>query len=281
MRAGFKHAHFKQFKIIVQMESVFWVVSKIAWALIAPETFLLILMILSAGLLWTRYDKQGRILISSTVLIIAMVSVLPFSYWILRPLEDRFTVPEKLPDRVDGVIVLAGAEDISVTAARDQPSFHGGGERLTTFVWLADVYPDAVLLFVGGAGSLTDQKNKPSTVASKVFSQIGLDPKRVRYESDSKNTSENALKSYELIKPTPDKRWILVTSAFHMPRSVGLFRKVGWNVIPYPVDFNTTKSYGLNFDLRQIGKFSQGIREWVGLFAYWATGQISELFPHP
>ena len=263
------------------MESVFWVVSKIAWALIAPETLLLFLMILSVALLWTRYNKQGRILISSTVLIIAMVSVLPFSYWILRPLEDRFAVPEKLPDRVDGVIVLAGAEDISVTAARGQPSFHGGGERLTTFVWLAHVYPDAVLLFAGGSGSLTDQENKPSTVASKVFSQIGLDPKRVRYESDSKNTSENALKSYELIKPTPDKRWILVTSAFHMPRSVGLFRKVGWNVIPYPVDFNTTKRIRLKFDLREIGRFSQGIREWLGLIAYRSMGRTSTLFPGP
>jgi len=104
------------------MESVFWIVSKIAWALIAPETLLLFLMILSAVLLWTRYNKQGRILISSTVLIVAMVSILPFSYWILGPLEDRFPVPKKLPDRVDGIIVLAGAEDISVTAARDQPS---------------------------------------------------------------------------------------------------------------------------------------------------------------
>ena len=267
--------------MMVQMESVFWIVSKIAWALIAPETLLLFLMILSAGLLWTRYNKQGRILISSTVLIIAMVSVLPFSYWILRPLEDRFAVPEKLPDRVDGVIVLAGAEDISVTAARGQPSFHGGGERLTTFVWLAHVYPDAVLLFAGGSGSLTNQENKPSIVARKIFSQIGLEPKRVRYESDSKNTFENALKSYELIKPTPDQRWILITSAFHMPRSVGLFRKVGWNVIPYPVDFNTTKRIRLKFDLREIGRFSQGIREWLGLIVYRAIGETSTFFPSP
>ena len=116
------------------MESVFWVVSKITWTLIAPESFLLFLMILSAGLLWTRYNKQGRILISSTVLIIAMVSVLPFSYWVLRPLEDRFTIPEKLPDRIDGIIVLAGVEDLAVTAARGQPSLHDGAERLTTFV---------------------------------------------------------------------------------------------------------------------------------------------------
>jgi len=263
------------------MENIFWIVSKITWAILAPETLLLFFLILSASFLWTRYYKQGRVLISSTVIIITMVSVLPFSYWVLRPLEDLFIIPDKLPDRVDGVIVLAGAEDISITVARGQPSFHGGGERLTTFVWLARVYPDAVLLYTGGSGTLTNQDKKPSIVARKFFKQLGLNPARVRFESDSKNTLENALKSYELIKPTPGQKWILVTSAYHMPRSIGIFRKVGWNVIPYPVDFNTTKNFRINFDLREIGRFSQGIREWVGLLVYWATDLTSELLPHP
>ena len=267
--------------MIIEIESVFWVISKIVWALIAPEALLLFLLILGVGLLWTRYNKQGRVLISSTVLIITLVSVLPFSSWILRPLEDRFPIPKELPDRVDGVIVLAGSENIAVTAARGQPSLHEGGERLTTFVWLAHVYPDAILLFSGGSGFLTEQKHRPADTARKIFNQIGLDPERVRFESDSKNTAENALKSYELIQPSSDQHWILVTSAFHMPRSVGLFRKVGWNVIPYPVDFRTTKSFSLKFDFREIGRFSQGIREWLGLMVYRATGATWVLFPGP
>jgi len=263
------------------IESVFWVMSKIVWALIAPETLLLFLLILSAGLLWTRYDKRGRVLISSTVCIITLVSILPISSWILRPLEDRFPIPKELPDRVDGIIVLAGAENISVTAARGQPSLHEGGERLTTFVWLAHVYPNATLLFSGGSGSLTEQKYKPADTARKIFNQIGLDSERVQFELDSKNTAENALKSYELIQPSHDQYWILVTSAFHMPRSVGLFRKTGWNVIPYPVDFQTNKSSSLKIDLREIGRFSQGIREWLGLIAYRSMGRTSTLFPGP
>ena len=267
--------------MIIEMESIFWVISKIAWALIAPETLLLFLLILSAGLLWTRYNKQGRVLISSTVFIIILVSVLPFSSWILRPLEDRFPIPKELPNRVDGIIVLAGAENISVTAARGQPSFHDGAERLTTFVWLAHVYPDAVLLFSGGSGSLTDQKHKSADTARKIFYQVGLNPDRVQFESDSKNTSESALESYKLIKPSPDQHWILVTSAFHMPRSVGLFRKAGWDIIPYPVDFQTTKHFSLKFDFREIGRLSLGIREWLGLFVYRAIGSTSTLLPSP
>ena len=261
------------------MDNIFWIISKIIWGLVAPETSLLILLICGTGLLWTRRNKSGRWIITGTIAVIVMISIFPLSTWILRPLENRFPIPSELPEQIDGIIVLAGAENILVTAARGQPSFHSGGERLTTFVWLAHLYPDAILLFTGGSGSLINQKNKSATTARKVFDQIGLDSERVLFESDSKNTAENASKSYELIKPNSDQHWILVTSAFHMPRSVGLFRKVGWSVIPYPVDFKTTRSHNLNFDLREIGRFSQGVREWLGIMVYWAFGKMSDLFP--
>jgi uncharacterized SAM-binding protein YcdF (DUF218 family) len=263
------------------MDSIFWIISKVSWALIAPETSLLFFLILSSCLLWTRYNSQGRALISFTVLFITMVSIFPFSSWVLRPLEERFPIPKQLPVKVDGIIVLAGAENISVTAARGQPSIYDGGERLTSFVWLANIYPDAALVYSGGSGALAQQKHKPADTARKMFDQIGLNPERVRFESDSKNTAENALKSYDLIQPRPGQHWILVTSAFHMPRSVGLFRKAGWSVIPYPVDFYTTKSFNLTFDLREIGKFSIGMREWLGLIVYRVTGATLALFPSP
>ena len=157
----------------------------------------------------------------------------------------------------------------------------GSAERLISFVWLAHIYPDAVLLFSGGSGSLTDQKHRPADTARKIFDQSGLDPERIRFELNSKNTAENALKSYELIQPSPDQHWVLVTSAYHMPRSVGLFRKAGWNVIPYPVDFQTTKSFSLKFDLREIGRLSQGIREWLGLIVYRVIGDTLTFFPGP
>jgi len=263
------------------MDNTFWVLSKVIWGIVAPETSLLILLIFGTVLLWTRRNKAGGVIITSSVVIIAMISIFPFSAWIFHPLENRFPIPFKLPEKVDGIIVLAGAENISVTAARGQPSLHGGGERLTTFVWLARLYPNAILLFSGGSGSLMDQKQKSDDTARKLFDQLGLEAERVQYESGSKNTAESASKSYQLVQPKPGQNWILVTSAFHMPRSVGLFRKVGWQVIPYPVDFNTTNSSSMNFDLMEVGRFSQGLREWVGLAAYRITGQMTELFPEP
>ena len=263
------------------MDNTFWVISKVVWGIVAPETSLLILLIFGTVLLWTRLNKSGGVIITTAVFIIAMVSIFPFSTWIFHPLENRFPIPSKLPEEVDGIIVLAGAENISVTAARGQPSLHGGGERLTTFVWLARLYPNAILLFSGGSGSLIDQKYKSDDTARKLFDQLGLEVARVQYESGSKNTAESASKSYQLVQPKPYQNWILVTSAFHMPRSVGLFRNAGWQVIPYPVDFNTTNSSSMNFDLREIGRFSQGVREWVGLVVYRIKGQMAEIFPKP
>ena len=263
------------------MDNIFWVISKVIWGIVAPETSLLILLILGTVLMWTRRNKAASLILTSSVVVIAMVSIFPFSTWILHPLENRFPIPSKLPEEVDGIIVLAGAENIYVTAARGQPALHGGGERLTTFVWLARLYPNAILLFSGGSGSLIDQKQKSDDTARKLFHQIGLKAERVQYESDSKNTAESALKSYQLVQPNPGQNWILVTSAFHMPRSVGLFRKVGWQIIPYPVDFNTTNSSSMSFNLMEIGRLSQGLREWVGLVAYRIKGQIAELFPGP
>ena len=263
------------------MDNTFWVISKIVWGIVAPETSLLILLIFGTVLLWIRLNKSGGVIITTAVFIIAMISIFPFSTWIFHPLENRFPVPSKLPEKVDGIVVLAGAENISVTAARGQPSLHGGGERLTTFVWLARLYPNAILLFSGGSGSLIDQKYKSDDTARKLFHQLGLEVERVQYESGSKNTAESASKSYQLVQPKPYQNWILVTSAFHMPRSVGLFRNAGWQVIPYPVDFNTTNSSSMNFDLREIGRFSQGVREWVGLVVYRIKGQMAEIFPKP
>ncbi len=256
------------------MDNIFWIVSKVFWGLVAPETLLLFLLILGVGLLWIRNNKGGRFIITATVVAISMISILPFSTWVLRPLEDSFSMPQKLPNQVDGIIVLAGTENISVTTARGQPSIHGGGERLIAFIRLANIFPDAILLFVGGSGSLIDQKHKSGDTARKVFDQIGLDLERVQFESESKNTAENASKAYELIQPDAGENWILITSAFHMLRSVGTFRKVGWSVTPYPVDFHTTKRSKLSFDLTEIGRFSRGIREWIGILAYRATGRM-------
>jgi len=107
---------------------------------------------------------------------------------------------------------------------------------------------------------------------------------RVLFEDRARNTYENALYSKRLASPAPGERWLLVTSAAHMPRSVGVFRQVGWPVVPYPVDYETEGEFRIlirpDAALRW-NEFDRAVKEWVGLLAYWLSGRSSAPFPAP
>jgi len=115
---------------------------------------------------------------------------------------------------------------------------------------------------------------------------MGMDTGRVIFERESRNTFENVADSKALVHPAPGETWILVTSAFHMPRSVGLFRAQGWPVIPDPVDYKTgTGQYeagGFSIDLTgHLDLLSQAIKEWIGLLANRIMGHSETFFPGP
>lgn len=252
--------------------------------MLAPEKVVLILLFLGTVLLWTRKNALGRWLISVAALILMVGTLLPMSSFLLWPLEERFPPPSELPKSITGIIVLGGSEKAGVTATRGQPSLNEGGERLITFVGLARRYPEAKLIFAGGSGSLTSQEYKSNDTARMLFELLGLNTERVLYDAKARNTYENAVNSFELIGRKPEGNWILITSAFHMPRAVGIFRKVGWRVIPYPVDYQTTGQWKFDWKFASLDKyleFSRGVKEWTGLFVYWVTDRTSEFFPKP
>jgi uncharacterized SAM-binding protein YcdF (DUF218 family) len=108
---------------------------------------------------------------------------------------------------------------------------------------------------------------------------------RVIAEDRSRNTVENAEFSKALAKPQPGERWLLVTSAYHMPRAIGIFREAGFDVEPYPVDWRTSGSGDALRPFPTVGdglrRTDTAVREWVGLLVYWLMGMSSELFPAP
>ncbi|HYD32561.1 MAG TPA: YdcF family protein [Azospirillaceae bacterium] len=200
----------------------------------------------------------------------------------MKPLESRFSPPQ-LPERVDGIIVLGGAVAPTVSKGRGQPAVNQAAERLIEFAGLARHYPAARLVFTGGSGQLTHQDTPEVPVARTALERMGLDPARVLFEGESRNTWENALYSLDLVKPSEGEVWVLVTSAYHMPRSVGIFRRVGWRVVPYPVDYRTQLDPDFpRFDLIWgMDLASDAIREWIGLAAYRLMGRTDSLFPKP
>jgi uncharacterized SAM-binding protein YcdF (DUF218 family) len=260
-----------------------FIASKLLWLIFSPANFLLILSCLGLLMLWIGRRNLGRALLSASTVSFLVVAVLPVHEWVSAPLENRFPTVMELPDHVDGIIVLGGAESARTTEFRRQPSVGGGAERLLEFVSLARRYPNARLVYTGGSGSLSPGGLGGADVARQIFDLIGFDTKRVLFESKSRNTYENAQKLAELVVPDDSQTWLLVTSAQHMPRAMGVFRKQGWAVVAYPVDYQTD-SIGLRLDFDLSDKMSGlnvAMKEWVGLAAYYAMGRTTTIFPGP
>ena len=263
------------------MDTLFWFFSKLLWWIFSPSRILLFLLALGTVLLWTKKNIAGRWLLSVAVVVIFVLSFRPFGQGLLFVLESRFSHSLKLPEELDGVVVLAGSENSTISKTWGQPSLNGSSERLITFISLAKRYPEAKLLFVGGVGSVDSQVPTPEGTARMIFEQVGLDASRVIFESKSHNTFQGGVASYELIKPKAGEKWVLITSAFHMPRSVGVYRQAGWEVIPYPVDFGYDDQIRFDFSLGHMAVFSRALHEWIGVFVYGLTGKTTELFPGP
>lgn len=266
---------------------MFFALSKIAWWLVDPGNLLLLGLLLAAGLLcFRRTWRWGRRLALLLAAVALVVAVVPIGGPMLAHLEARFPPPDRLPEEVTGIVVLGGMIDPGLSRHYDSPQLNGNIERLTQAARLATRYPDARLIFSGGSGDLFAPENREAPWAIPVLRQLGVPSKRIEIEAASRNTYQNAVESLRLARPAPGDRWLLVTSAFHMPRAVGCFRAAGWpRVIPYPVDYRTLgadATFGLQFSLRGgLGDLSGILHEFLGLLAYRLTGRTDTLLPAP
>lgn len=257
-------------------------VAKIFWLLANPGNLLLIILALGVVLGLTRWRRLGRGLVAGGVIAGLAIAMLPLSALLFVPLETRFPQPSALPPRVDGIIVIGGAVNQEATAAWGTPQLRSSAERMTVSVALARRYPEARLVYTGGNGSLGHRALLETDVARLFFIEQGLPESRFELEGRSRNTYENAVYTRDMVQPKPGEVWIAVSSASHMPRVVGCFRKVGFPVLPYPVDFrsNGTVKWGLDFDFAGgLAGLGEGVYEWVGLIYYSVRGWTDAVFP--
>ncbi len=264
------------------METVFFWVSKVAWYLIAPDNAMVLLVLATWILLMRGAVRWAKRVLSFVVAALLVLAFLPVGEWLLYPLEAQFPANPPLPEKVDGIIVLGGPEDAVLSLVWEQVEVDEAAERFLASIALSRRYPQAKIVFTSGSGSLGNQRLKGADVARKLYEEQGLDPSRLVFESESRNTVENVSLSKALLKPAPGATWVVVTSAFHMPRSIGIFCKASWPVIAYPVDHRTFKGNLIRTDIGLIGNlndFSLGFKEWLGLTVSFITGRISGLFP--
>ena len=258
---------------------------KAVWLLAQPGNLLVLAIALGALLLFTRWRGLGRFIVVLAALLALSIAFLPVGDWLLRPLEERFPPLSDLPQKVDGIIVLGGAVNTEISDSRHQPTVNDHGERFIAFADLARRYPTAKLVFSGGGPELENGNFREADAARLVLQWMGMDTGRVIFERESRNTFENVVDSKALAHPTAGETWLVITSAFHMPRAVGLFRAQGWPVIADPVDYQTsareaTPDFGMDFQ-ENLNKTSLAIKEWIGLLANRWLGRSDNLLPSP
>jgi uncharacterized SAM-binding protein YcdF (DUF218 family) len=267
---------------------MFYVLSKISFLILRPSNAFIVAMLV--GLLIRmrpRFRRRGTELFGIALVLMVLSGWTGFGSLMIKPLEDRFAVPAN-PDKLHprGIVILGGAVDTEISTDRGTPELIDGAERLVVAARLARLYPDAKIIFSGGSAGLTDNDETPEAdFARDIFLSFGITPDRILTERGSRNTLENARFTLELAQPQPNDRWILVTSAFHMPRAMGTFRAAGWSgLVAWPVDYRTTTS----LHLLERQSASEGLalvdvaaKEWIGLLAYRFAGYTDSLLPAP
>jgi uncharacterized SAM-binding protein YcdF (DUF218 family) len=256
-----------------------FVVDKVLTLLLLPTALMVELVLL--GLILSRW-QIGRILLIMGVGAMTACLILPVDSLVIRPLEDRFPAITTSPEKVDGIVVLGGAIDEVTSRDRGTPTLTSAANRLTTFVMLAERYPGAKLVFTGGSGAIDQGVANEAEYARILFGQLGLAPDRVVFEDKSRTTWENAVNAYELVKPRPSEHWILLTSAAHVPRAVGVFCRIGWNALPWPVGYKSRdhiSAYG-HWMGQKLEVLDWAAHEWIGLAVYFLEGRTSALFPY-
>jgi uncharacterized SAM-binding protein YcdF (DUF218 family) len=263
---------------------MFFVLSKVLGFFAIPSNLIIACGIVGVLILRTRFARAGWRLAVGSLVVLAIVGLTPLGNVLIFPLEQRFPAWDSARGAPDGIVVLGGALTPDVALARNDAALNEAAERVTATVELARRYPNARIIFSGGEGGLIYRGNE-SEIALRLFGRLGIAPGRVVAEDKSRNTVENAVFSRQIAMPKPTERWLLVTSAYHLPRAVGVFRKAGFAVEAYPVDWRTR---GPQDAFRPFPTLADGlrrtdtaVREWAGLVVYWLAGNTSELFPGP
>ena len=266
------------------IDDLFFIISKLVWGILSPTNLLVLLMALGTFFLMQGAITAAKRILIPTALIALLATVYPVGDLVIYPLESRFSKPELLPEQIDGIIVLGGGEQLKASVSWQSAELGEGGDRYIGTAVLAKYYPEAPVIFSGGNNFLRLQGlGAEGNIAETLLTAVGTEPSRLIIESKSRNTNENFIFIRPLL-PEAMGTYLLVTSAFHMPRAMGIASQQRLKVIAYPVDYrsNQPELRQWSFNLHEhLEVLEPAWREWVGLTVYYLTGKTDQWFPAP
>jgi uncharacterized SAM-binding protein YcdF (DUF218 family) len=254
-------------------------VSDLAWWLLRPSGLLLLLVAIVALAASMGARRLAAALAFLALAAWAGVTMVPVSAWLAAPLEARHPLPERLPAQVDGIVVLGGSVDWRGSAARGQLQLGASGERMAAAAALARRYPGALLAFTGVTAEALARDFVPTPSPGSLFAGPEFEDRRIVVLPGARSTYEEAIVLLERVAPRPGETWLLVTSAWHMPRAWSTFRTLGWTLRPYPVDsIAAGASWGwpsLPGAAERLAEFDTVVREWGAVVVYRRGGRIA------
>jgi uncharacterized SAM-binding protein YcdF (DUF218 family) len=265
--------------------SMFFSLSKILGFFAYPSNVLIAIGLLGLVLLLTRFTRLASWLIVTSLVLIAVAGLSPLGNALILPLEQRFPPWDASRGPPDGIVLLGGMISPDVSAARGAVALNEAAERITVTAELARRYPNARIVLTGGSNALIFDEGVEAVFAVRQLEALGVAHDRIAAEEQARNTIENAVFSRLVANPKPGERWLLVTSAYHMPRAMAVFRAAGFPVEAYPVDWRTRGPIDMVRPFASLGdglrRTDTAVHEWAGLLAYRLTGKTADLFPAP
>ena len=253
--------------------------SKILWLIVNPFNIFIFTTIFTIFLHFISFRKLSLIIFLINFIFITFISFFPIGSYLTYNIEKEFHSNIKIPERVDGILILGGATNPLLFKEYDQISLNDSAERLVESVLIIRKFEKAKVIFSGGSGSINRSDLGHSQVAKLFYKNIGVDINKIFFEDKSRNTYENIIYSKNIAKPKKNETWLLITSAFHMKRALFIAEKNNWKLVPYAVDFKNTKEFKLTPNinlLSNLNSFQSGLHEWLGLVAYYLMGRTDK-----
>jgi uncharacterized SAM-binding protein YcdF (DUF218 family) len=262
-------------------DSAFFLVSKLVWLLAAPTN--LMALLIAGGILlafWEKSRALGRRVAAAGALAFLGAALLPVGDWLLAPLERRF--PPLGECRFDGIILLGGSIGATEVSGVTDTNLNEAADRVRYAAALARRHPEVEILVSGGQVFPRPGAMSESEATALLLEELGVPRERMRLEAASRTTAENARRLSHTVG-LDQRRWALVTSAFHMPRAMGVFRRQGVDVVAAPTDWRVDEGASLaSWSVTgRLTTLDLAAKEYVGLIAYRISDRTNELLPAP